>query len=102
MSYPEASYQTLLAHVQEHLPDLRPAQQRGLAEWVTGTLLAGSACETSVLDALTDTPTAPHAARERLRAWLYDGADRPAPCHTQVEVSECFAPLLQWVLAWWQ
>ncbi len=102
MSYPVASYQTVLTQVQEHLPELRPAQQRGLAEWVTGTLLAGSACETSVLDALADTSPARHAARERLRAWLYDGADRPAPCRTQVEVSRCFAPLLRWVLAWWQ
>jgi hypothetical protein len=102
MSYPEASYQTVLARVQEHLPGLRPAQHRGLAEWVTGTLAAGSACEASVLEALAATPPAWHAARERLRAWLYDGADRPAPCRTQVEVSACFAPLLRWVLAWWQ
>ena len=102
MSYPHGSYQTVLAQVQEHLPDLRPAQQRGLAEWVTGTLAAGSACEASVLEALAETPTAWHAARERLRAWLYDGADRPAPCRTQVEVTACFAPLLRWVLAWWQ
>jgi Transposase DDE domain len=102
MSYPTASYQTVLAQVQEHLPDLRPAQQRGLAEWVTGTLGAGSACEASVLEVLAQTPRAWDAARERLRAWLYDGADRPAPCRTQVEVQACFAPLLQWVLHWWQ
>jgi len=102
MSYPTASYQTVLTEVQAHLPALRSAQQRGLAEWVTGTLAAGSACETSVLDALADTPAARHAARERLRAWLYDGADRPAPCRTQVEVDACFAPVLRWVLAWWQ
>jgi hypothetical protein len=88
MSYPQASYQTVYAQVQARLPQLRPAQQRGLAEWVTGTLAAGTACESQ-------------AARERLRAWLSDGADRPAPCRTQVEVTACFAPLLQWVLAWW-
>jgi hypothetical protein len=102
MSYPQASYQTVLGQVQEHLPDLRPAQQRGLAEWVTGTLAAGSACEASVLEALADTPRAWEAARERLRAWLYDGADRPAPCRTQVDVLACFAPLLAWVLSWWR
>src|SRR5438046_9312587 len=99
MSYPTASYQTILTEVQAHLPALRSAQQRGLAEWVTGTLAAGSACETSVLDALADTPAAGHAARERLRAWLYDGADRPAPCRTQVAVDACFAPVLRWVRA---
>jgi hypothetical protein len=102
MSYPQASYQTVLAQVQARFPALRPAQQRGLADWVTGTLAAGSACEAAVLDALATTPREWHAARERLRAWLYDGADRPAPCRTQVEVTTCFTPLLQWVLAWWQ
>jgi hypothetical protein len=102
VSYPHASYQTVLGQVQERLPGLRPAQQRGLAEWVTGTLAASSACEASVLEALAETPSAWHAARERLRAWLYDGADRPAPCRTQVDVQTCFAPLVQWVLSWWQ
>jgi hypothetical protein len=40
--------------------------------------------------------------RQRLREWLYDGADKAAPCRTQVEVTACFAPLVRWVLAWWQ
>jgi Transposase DDE domain len=102
MGYLEASYQTILGEVQEHLPQLRPAQQRGLAEWVTGTLLAGVACEARVLGALTATRRAWEAARRRLRAWLYDGADRPAPCDTQVDVQACFGPLLRWVLHWWQ
>ncbi len=101
MSYPQASYQTVLEQGQARFPALRPAQQRGLAEWVTGTLAAGTACEARVLAALANTPTEWHAARERLRAWLYDGVDRPAPCRAQVEVSACFAPLVAWVLSWW-
>lgn len=40
--------------------------------------------------------------RQRLREWLYDGADKAAPCRPQVEVTACFGPLLRWVLAWWQ
>ena len=95
MGYPEASYQTILGQVQAHLPDLRPAQQRGLAEWVTGTLLAGVACETRVLAALTELRREWEATRQRLRAWLADGADRPAPCQTQVAVQACFGPLLR-------
>jgi hypothetical protein len=102
MSYPKTAYQTVLEAVQRHLPILRPAQQRGLAEWVTGTLAAGTACETSVLAARAQTRREWEATRERLRAWLYDGADRPAPCRTQVEVNACFGPLLQWVLTWWE
>lgn len=101
MSYPPASYQSVFEQVQVRFPTMRPAQQRGLAEWVTGVLAAGTACESSVLEVLASAPAAWHAARERLRAWLYDGADRPAPCGTQVDVTDYFAPLLAWVLSWW-
>jgi hypothetical protein len=48
-------------------------------------------------------PWAPyHALRQRLREWLLDGADKAVPCAAQVEVDRCFAPLLRWVLGWWQ
>jgi hypothetical protein len=42
----------MLATLAQHLPHLRPAQQRGLALWVWGTVLAQSACQRSVLAAL--------------------------------------------------
>lgn len=37
------------------------------------------------------------ATRQRLREWYYDGADKAAPCHTQVEIRHCFASLLRWL-----
>jgi hypothetical protein len=84
-------------------PTLRPAQRGGLALWVYGTLLAGSACQSAILTALRPVvgSGAGHALRQRLREWLYDGADKLAPCATQLEVTGCFAPLLYWVLRWW-
>jgi hypothetical protein len=87
-----------LAH---HLPHLRPAQRRGLALWVYGTMLAQSACQNAVITALL-TVGAWHGLRARLRDWLYDGPDKAAPCQTQLDVTTCFAPLLRWLLAWWQ
>jgi hypothetical protein len=85
----------------EHLPHLRPPQRRGLALWVLGAVLAQSACQSAVIAALL--PWAPHhALRQRLREWLLDGADKAAPCAAQVEAEACFAPLLRWVLGWWQ
>jgi hypothetical protein len=85
----------------ERLPHLRGPQRRGLALWVLGAVLAQSACQAAVLAALL--PWAPyHALRQRLREWLLDGADKAVPCAAQVEVERCFAPLLRWVLAWWQ
>lgn len=87
--------------VETHLPPLRPAQGRGLALWVVGVLIAKSGCERAILTALAPLGYAEHALRARLREGLCDGADRAAPCHTSLDVSACFAPLLGWVLGWW-
>jgi hypothetical protein len=91
------------AAIAAYLPDLTAAQQRGLALWVYGTILAGSACQTAVLLALRPVfgLAAQHALRQLLREWGADGADKAAPCRTEVCVPRCFAPLLRWVLAWW-
>ncbi len=100
MRYPTECYQ-ILQKITEHFPNLRPAQQRGLALWVFGTILAGSGCQSAVIAALLvfgrfDT------VRQHLREWLYDGKDKAAPCQTQVDVSVCFGPLIRWILSWWQ
>lgn len=100
MRFPPALYQ-IERRVCQHLPCLRPAQQRGLALWVYGTLLAHSACQSAVITALLAFRSAA-ALRQTLREWLYDGADKAAPCQTQVVVQQCFAPFLRWVLQDWQ
>lgn len=94
-----------VSHVQalseRYLPHLRPAQQRGLAEWVTSVLDAESGCEAAILAAVAPLGKELHALRARLREFLANGADRAAPCATCLEVEACFAPLLGWVLDWW-
>lgn len=90
--------QTILT---QRFPALRPAQQRGLALWVYGTILAQSACQSAVVTALLFLASA-SSLRQRLREWLYDGQDKAAPCQTQLDVSTCFTPLLTWLLDWWQ
>ncbi|HEY7031184.1 MAG TPA: transposase [Thermomicrobiales bacterium] len=84
------------------LPDLRPAQRLGLALWVYGTVVAGSACQVAVVAALLPLGAAEQALRQRLREWLYAGADKAAPCKVELDVAACFAPLLRWALAWWR
>jgi hypothetical protein len=108
---PLAFYQ-IQALIAEHLGSLRPAQQRGLAVWVYGTLLAGSSCLNAVLVALCTHCTAgvrPQMGcgfdawdrwRQYLREWLRDGKSKAKRCQAQVEVASCFAPLLIWVLRW--
>jgi hypothetical protein len=100
MRLPQEYYQ-MTQTIAGHLPHLRPAHWRGLALWVYGTLLAQSACHNAVITALL-TRGAWHTVRQRLREWLYNGSDKADPCRTQVEGTACFAPLLRWVLAWWQ
>ena len=97
-----ASYQAVISELTSALPQLRPAQQRGLALWVYGTILAGSACQTMVIAALTVRGYTEYAVRQLLREWLYDGTDKAAPCATQVSVTACFVPVLRWVLRHWQ
>ncbi len=86
MLLPSACYPHA-ACIAKHLPHLRPSQIRGLALWVGATILARSRW---------------HTTRQYLREWLRDGADRAAPCRVQLDVQACCAPLLRWVLAWWQ
>jgi hypothetical protein len=62
---------------------------------------AKSGCEAAILSALEPLGWPVHATRAALRDWLYDGADRAAPCAISLDVEQCFAPLLGWVLAWW-
>ena len=100
MRLPRECYQ-MEEQLAQHLPVLRPAQRRGLALWVYGTVLAQSACQNAVVGALVAVGGF-HTVRQYLREWLYDGADKAAPCQAQVEVGQCFGPLLGWVLAWWQ
>lgn len=100
MRCPVECYQ-LQEAIARYLPHLRPAQRRGLALWVYGTILARSSCQNAVIAALL-LDHHWHNLRQLLREWLYDGADRAAPCHAQLTVSACFAPLLRWLLAWWQ
>ena len=101
MRFPNESYQ-MQQVIAQRFPDLRPSQQRGLALWVYGTILAYSGTQSAVATALASTMGAFNSVRQHLREWLHDGADRAAPCNTQLEVGLCFAPLMRWLLSLWQ
>ncbi len=87
--------------IAQYFPNLRAAQQRGLTLWVYGTILAQSGCQNAVIAALVAVGFW-QALRQHLREWLYSGPDEARPGNTQVEVALCFAPLLRWLLSWWQ
>ena len=100
MRLPKETYQ-IQQMIGTHLPHLSQPQLTGLALWVCGAILAGSACQNAVASALSLWRKW-NNLRQHLREWLYDGSDRARPCKTQLDVTLCFAPLLRWVLAWWR
>lgn len=100
MHFPREWYQMEQA-IAQHFPDLRPAQQRGLALWVYGTIMAKSACQNAVIGSLI-TIARFYTLRQYLREWLYEGESKAARCKTQVDVTLCFVPLLKWLLSLWQ
>ena len=100
MRLPRETYQIQQA-IETHLPHLSRPQLTGLALWVCGAILAGSACQNAVASALSTGGGNWNRFRQYVRQWLYDGSDRARPCQTQLDVSLCFAPLLKWVLALW-
>ena len=93
----------LEAHLSARLPDLSPAQRTGLAYWVVGTVLAGSACLNAVFSILATDVAGHGRLRQRLRLWM---SDKPSSqgwyCGPAVEVRSCFVPLLRWILSLWQ
>ena len=99
MRLPRECYQ-MQKTIETHLPHLSQPQLTGLALWVCGAILAGSACQNAVASALSAKGNW-NSLRQYLREWLYDGSDRTSPCQTQLDVTLCFAPLLRWVLALW-
>lgn len=77
MRIPRELYQ-IEQQITQRLPALRPAQAAGLALWIYGTALARSACINAVVVELAVfLPWA--TARQRLREWLKDGADKARP-----------------------
>ena len=96
MRLPSETYQ-IRQTIETHLPHLSQPQLAGLALWVCGAILAGSACQNAVASALSPWRKW-NNLRQYLREWLYDGSARARPCKTQLDVTLCFAPLLRWVL----
>ena len=38
---------------------------------------------------------------QRLREWCYSAEDKKGKKRRDLDVSTCFGPLLEWILAWW-
>jgi len=99
----QASFDQWLTIIMQHLSHLSKPQATVLAMWSFGMVLARSCALTAVSQLLAaGMPRQEQTVRQQLREWYYDvprkrGAKRQALC-----VETCFAPLLGWVVSWWQ
>ena len=88
--------------VAARLPHLSGPQAMVLALWSFGMVLAGSCGRTAVSTVLAaGLGCAENTLRQRLREWCNDADDKRGAKRREVAVESCFAPLLGWVLGWW-
>lgn len=91
-----------MAIVSKQLPSLTASQAGVLGAYSYGMVMTKHCGQTFVSDYLAELELDSAAnVSERLREWCYDAADKRGPHRQQVEIDQCFAPLLRWVLAGW-
>ena len=88
--------------LEQQLPELTPAQARVLAEWSLGMVLSRSCGLTAVsLWWALAGGQAFWTVRQRLREWCYPVEQKRGAKRRELAVETCFAPVLRWVLSWW-
>jgi hypothetical protein len=102
MSCRSAVYQWT-AVVTKHMPQLSKPQAAVLALWSLGMVLARSCALTAVsLCVAQGLERKPNTVRQQLREWCYEAKAKRGGPRQEVKVETCFAPLLAWVLSWWE
>ena len=101
MSCQNAVYQWT-AVVTKHMPQLSKPQAAVLALWSLGMVLARSCALTAVsLFLAKGLERKPNSVRQQLREFCYEAQAKRGGPRQEVKVESCFAPLLAWVLSWW-
>jgi hypothetical protein len=98
-------YHTELKHCQaevsNHLSHLSPAMAAVLGLYVFGVMLVRHSGQTLVSETLSRLFGVKYdAMRQRLRELTYEVPAKRGRKRQALDVSSCFAPLLQWVLSW--
>lgn len=102
MSCQERVYQwTEIVHT--HLPGLSKPQATVLALWSLGLVLAHSCALSAVsLYLAVGLGRTEPSVRQQLREWYYEATAKRGRQRCELAVASCFAPLLGWVLRWWE
>jgi hypothetical protein len=85
------------------MPHLSKPQAAVLALWSVGMVLARSCALTAVsLFLAKGLERKPNTVRQQLREWCYEAKAKRGKPRQELAVESCFAPLLAWVLSWWE
>jgi len=102
MSCQSAVYQWT-EEVTRHMPHLSKPQAAVLALWSVGMVLARSCALTAVsLFVAKGLDRKANTVRQQLREWCYEAKAKRGQPRQELAVESCFAPLLAWVLSWWE
>ena len=89
--------------VTAHLPHLSKPQAAVLALWSLGMVLARSCALTAVRAFLAASlERKANTVRQQLREFCYEAQAKRGGPRQELAVETCFAPLLAWVLSWWE
>ncbi len=99
----QAGFDQWLTTIMQHLSPLSKPQATVLALWSLGMVLARSCALSAVSHLLaTGMRRKEQTARQQLRAWYDDVPRKRGTKRQALRVETCFAPLLGWVVSWWQ
>ena len=99
----QASFDQWLGTIMHHLSHLSKPQATVLALWSFGMVLARSCALTAVSHMLaTGMQRKEQTVRQQLREWYDDTPRKRGAKRQALHVETCFAPLLGWVVRWWQ
>jgi Transposase DDE domain len=89
--------------VTKHMPHLSKPQASVLALWSVGMVLARSCALTAVSCLLAaGLERKSNTVRQQLREFCYEAKAKRGGARQELQVESCFAPLLAWVLSWWE
>jgi hypothetical protein len=92
-----------LTTIMHHLSPLSKPQATVLAMWSLGMVLARSGALSAVSQLLAiGMRRKEQTVRQQLREWYYDVPRKRGLKRQALRVETCFAPLLGWVVSWWQ
>jgi Transposase DDE domain len=99
----QAGVDQWLKTIKTHLPHLSKPQATVLALWSFGMVLARSCALSAVSSLLAEgMHRKEQTVRQQLREWYYDVPRKRGTKRQALHVETCFAPLLGWVVRWWQ